>query len=225
MMKTKLLTIAMMVALVMAAITRVQAQESEAPCLPQAHGLLGDQSAMCSSTQTIHLESGNNYISTYVEITLADLQAALLETFSGTTLTIKSQNKNIRYLPALNRWTGNLTDALFDVASMYVIVTDYEADVTLEGEPVNPADHPVTIVGDGITYLAYPFDVNKTVAEAFAGFAITGDVVKSQNQNARCVSGNTNRWSGGLSTLEPGKGYKYISNASSNRTFTFPTSK
>ena len=120
---------------------------------------------------------------------------------------------------------GQLTEAFFDVASMYVIVTDYEADVTLEGVPVNPADHPVTIAANGITYLAYPFAMTMTPAEAFAGIAITGDVVKSQNQNARCVNGNTNRWSGQLSTLEPGKGYKYVSNSSSDRTFTFPTSK
>ena len=59
-MKTKLLTIAMTAALMFTAMTKVQAQDFEGPCLPQMHGLDDHQSALCGFTQTIELVSGVN---------------------------------------------------------------------------------------------------------------------------------------------------------------------
>lgn len=176
-----------------------------------------------NAEQTIELNAGSNWVSFNVDITLDDLKTVLAESFAGTTLTIKSQDKNVRYLPSLQQWTGNLTDAVFDLASMFIIVTDYPMEITLEGMPVHPEDHPVSIIANGNTYFAYPLTTEMTPSDAFAGFAVTGDVVKSQTQNARCINGNANLWSGKLTTLEPGKGYKYISNSSNDRTLVLPT--
>jgi hypothetical protein len=59
-----------------------------------------------------------------------------------------------------------------------------------------------------------------TLSNAFAGFAVSGDKVKSQT-----TTGNYNGslWRPNIS-LEPGKGYMYISNMQGTRTFTFPAS-
>jgi len=169
-------------------------------------------------TQTIELVSGTNYIASYVDITLADLEDALAATWTtGHNITIKSQNKNVVY--RAGRWVGQLNESNFDVASMYVILIDYATEITLEGTPINPADHPITVPAGGTVYIGFPLTTSMTPADAFAGFAANGDVVKSQNQNSTFRGG---RWVGQLSTLEPGKGYKYISNATSERTLVFP---
>jgi hypothetical protein len=60
-----------------------------------------------------------------------------------------------------------------------------------------------------------------TLANAFAGFAVNGDMVKSQSGNATYIR---NRWNGAFD-LESGKGYIYVSSTSADRTFVFPTSK
>ena len=106
-MKTKLLSIAMMVALILAAITRGQAQEYDGPCLPPTHGLDDHQSAFCGSTetQTIALSAGVNWFSTYVEIALDDLKAALVDALdTNASITIKSKSQNVKY--QRGRWTG-----------------------------------------------------------------------------------------------------------------------
>jgi hypothetical protein len=92
----------------------------------------------------------------------------------------------------------------------------------LEGVPVNAAEHPVTI-NNGYNWMAFPLSQSMSLSNAFAGFAVSGDVVSSQTQNATY---NGSMWRGtlGSGVLEPGKGYKYHSNASETRTFTFPAS-
>ena len=60
-----------------------------------------------------------------------------------------------------------------------------------------------------------------SLSDAFAGFAVNGDVVSSQTQNAT-YNGTVWRGTLGSGVLEPGKGYKYNSNAQETRTFTFP---
>ena len=215
MMKTKLLTIAMMVALSMAAITRVQAQESEAPCLPQAHGLLGDQSAMCSSTQTLELSSGWNWVSFNVEVTMDNVKAAVVAANPGAAPVIKSKgNGQSSYNGAV--WVGALKT--IDLSQMYEIKVANACTVTLEGIPVNPADHPATIK-NGVNWIAYPLDETMSVATAFAGFPATGDNVKSKDGGQATWNGVM--WLGALKNLVPGTGYLYISKASGDKTLTF----
>ena len=167
-------------------------------------------------TQTIALSAGANWTSFNIEITLDDLKAALVEAVPSTNITIKGQNRNIRYLPAQNKWVGNLN--VLEMNQMYLISVSADTEITLEGTPINPAEMPVTIK-NGANWIAFPLDENMTLTNAFTGFVITGDVVKGQNSSARYVG---NRWVGGLTTLEPGEGYLYNSAASGDRTFTFP---
>ena len=175
-----------------------------------------------TETQTIALSSTTvNYCSFYVDITLADLQTALtdaLGTGNNVSIMIKSKEQNCKL--TRGRWIGQLST--LDLGKMYKITVNSDCEITLEGMPVNPAEHSVNISGQGVaTWIAFPFNTSMTVTDAFAGFAVNNDVVKSKAQNASYTRG---RWNGALQTLEPGQGYIYKSAATGNRTFTFPTS-
>ena len=171
-------------------------------------------------TQTIALSAGANYVSFYVETNLADLKAALAAAAPNANISIKSQTQTTTYNPNNHRWTGNIT---LDLAKMYIINVSTAIEISLEGMPLNPAEHPVTITGNGTTYLGFPFSTSMTPTDAFAGFAVQGDKLK--NQSSTCPY-NRGHWGNQIPALEPGKGYKYISpSGSTDRVFTYPSSK
>ena len=164
--------------------------------------------------QTISLSAGSNNVSFYVDITLNDLKSALVEALPGTEITIKSHNESTKY--NTRRWNGSLT---WDLGKMYRIVVTSACEITLEGNKISPAEHPITIV-NGTNWIAFPLDTQMTLLNAFAGFAVNGDMVKSQTGNAKY---NGSRWNGAF-PLVPGQGYKYISVGAEERVFTFPSS-
>ena len=165
---------------------------------------------------TIQLVAGWNWFSTYVDITLDELKVALVEALSGTAITIKSRTENTAFNPGTNHWKGTLN--ALDVSQMYMISVGNDCEITLEGMPVNPSEYSVTI-HNGANWIAFPFIESMTISNAFAGFAINGDVIKSRTTNSSYING---QWRGGLNTLEPGRGYIYKSNAPDDRIFTFP---
>ena len=170
-----------------------------------------------NATQTVALSEGWNWFSANVEITLADLQDALMEALPGVHMVIKSKTLTSRYTGTIWRGTFEL-----DVAQMYKINVPADCTITLEGAPVDPSEHSVTIEANGHTYIGYPLNQSMTVADAFAGFTpVAGDMVKSQTGNAR-YTGTTWRYQG-LRVLEPGKGYIFSSATSGTRTLTFST--
>ena len=168
-------------------------------------------------TQTIELSQGWNWFSTYLDITLDDLKSALVEALPGTAITIKSQTQNTSYNPNAQRWVGSMT---WDVAKMYSIHTAAPCEITLEGTPINPAEYPITIV-NGVNWIGFPLNQSMSLTSAFAEFAVSGDKIKAQSGNALYNAGS---WRGQITTIEPGKGYMYISNTQEDRTFTFPAS-
>ena len=170
------------------------------------------------SPQTIALSAGTNWVSFNVETNLDALKAALVAT-GNTAITIQGQSLNATYNPNNGRWTGQLR--VLDLSQMYKIKVADACEITLEGTPVDPSMYPVTIA-PGVNYIAYPFNTNMTVTDAFAGFGVNGDVVQSQLQNANF---NGSRWIGQLRNLEPGKGYVYKSASTETRVFNYPTSR
>jgi hypothetical protein len=172
-------------------------------------------------TQTIALSAGVNWFSTYVEIALDDLKAALVDALPNASATnaiiIKSQ-RNGQATYNGTRWRGALET--LDVALMYQITVPESCEITLVGMPIDPTQHPVTIK-NGPNWIGFPFSANMTPTDAFAGFAINGDQISSKTQKATY---NT-RWRGALTNLVPGQGYIYNSAAVGNRTLIFPTSK
>jgi hypothetical protein len=162
------------------------------------------------------LVQGWNWWSTYLDITLGDLKAALVEAVPSTSIKIKSQSNGSTSYNG-STWRGALTS--LDVTQMYMISVSTDCEITLTGIPINPAEHPVTI-SHGVNWIAFPFGESMTLSNAFAGFAVSGDKVKSQT-----TTGNYNGslWRPSFS-LVPGKGYMFISNTQQTRTFTFPAS-
>ena len=165
-------------------------------------------------TQTVVLAAGSNYFSTYVDVSLDDLKAALVAT-GNTTISIKSRTQNTSYNPGNGRWTGRLT---WDLANMYIINVGEACEITLEGMPVDPAEHPI-IIKNGSNYIAFPLDETMSVTNAFAGFAVNGDVIKSRNGSSSYIRG---RWNGNVQNLAPGQGYIYVSGQAEDRTLVFP---
>ena len=215
-MKTKLLTIAMTAALMFTAMTKVQAQNFDGPCLPPAHGLVDHQSAFCGVMQAIALATGANYVSFFIDITLDDLKTALLAT-GNTDILIKSKTQSTNYQGG--RWRGSLT---WDVSKMYIIQVGESCEIAFEGLPMDPTQHPITVV-NGSTYIGFPLDESMSLTNAFAGFAVNGDIILSKSGSAQYTGG---RWRGtSLTNLEPGKGYIYKSSQTGNRTLVFPSSK
>jgi hypothetical protein len=187
----------------------------ENPILPP-HGEEGDQPGSYPPiTQQITLAQGSNWISADVEITLDDLKTALIEALgTNATITIKSQTQKAQY--SNRRWVGQLST--LDVAQMYKVTVSNACVITLEGTPVNPQEHQITIKY-GANWVAFPLDERMSLDTAFSGFAINGDKVKSQTANAQF---NRGMWMGQLDALEPGQGFIYISKSAENRTLTFP---
>ena len=166
-----------------------------------------------TATQTIELVSGWNWVSFNVETTLEDLQAALVST-GNTSITIKSKAQNSYYQNG--RWRGNLN---FDVAMMYKIYVGSACEITLEGMPINPSEHSITI-HNGPNWIGFPLSGSMTLDNAFAGFAVNGDVIKYKGGSANYQGG---RWRG-VFNLQPGQGYIYNSNVQGDRILTFPAS-
>ena len=171
------------------------------------------------STQTLALAAGTNWVSFNVETNIDDLKAALVAALPGTNITIQSQTQKATYNPSNGRWTGQLRS--IDVAKMYKIKVTEACEALLQGDLVDPTEHPLTIT-PGANWIAYELDAANTPAAVFGGFAVPGDYVKSQL--AKKQYNANGRWTGQLNSLEPGQGYVYNSASSETRTFTYPTS-
>ena len=174
-------------------------------------------------TQTVELQAGTNWFSTYLDITLKNLQDALVDALPGATgITIKSKNSNSRWNGS--RWRS-ANGFVWDVAKMYMVEVPEDCEIVLTGDPLNPAEHTITIEAGTPTWIGFPFSESKTFDQAIpTGFAVSGDVIKSMSGNAR-YTGTRWRGSSGLDSFEPGKGYMYVpaSSVTEDRILIFPT--
>ena len=168
--------------------------------------------------QTFNLSQGWNWWSTYLDITLADLKAALEAVLPNGTIVIKAQDgKRTTYNGS--SWKGQLST--LDVKQMYEIQVSGSCSIVLNGAPVNPADNAITLYPNGYTWIAYSLNESLSVGTALQGIQPApenGDMIKAQNGFA---SFNGTSWKGSLKTLEPGKGYIYKSASSQTRTLDY----
>ena len=169
-------------------------------------------------TQTIALASGVNWVSFYVETTLNELKAALVEAMPMSGVTIAAKDGGQTFYNG-TRWRGALSS--LDMAQMYRITVPADCEISLDSILVDPANHPITIK-NGLNWIGYPFMEGMTIANAFAGFAVSGDEVRAKDDGIAKYVGT--RWRGALTNLVPGQGYIYNSAATGDRTFVFPTS-
>ena len=151
----------------------------------------------------ISLNSGWSWFSSYIEFdenTFSDLKAAIAA--SNTTATIKDMRNSASL--ANNAWVGNLP---FANAQMYMVNLSDGLNYTMEGDLVNPADHPVTIV-NGWNWIPFLSNEPMALSEALAGITPTvNDLIKDMSNSATFKSDSG--WTGNLNTLTPGKGYMY----------------
>jgi hypothetical protein len=167
-------------------------------------------------TQTIELTQGWNWCSFNVDVTLDDLKAALVEALPGVIgMQINAKGAYTTYNGS--NWRGTLNT--LDVAQMYKINPSNSCEIILTGVSLNPSEHPV-IIRNGVNWIGFPLNESMSVSNAFAGFAVSGDMVKSKDAFS---SYNGRTWRGSF-PMEPGQGYIYRSNAQEDKTFTYPTS-
>ncbi len=168
--------------------------------------------------ETFELGEGWNWWSTNLEITLADLEAAL-----GTHgVKIEAQNgQYVSYNPNTNSWSGNLTS--FEVSSMYKIKVSDDCTISISGLEAEPTEHTITIA-PGNNWIGFISNESLTLDVAFSNYTpANGDIIKSATGKATYYEGYG--WSGRLTTLEPGQGYIYKSNATTIQTFSYPSAK
>ncbi|MBR3710570.1 MAG: hypothetical protein IKM99_06360 [Bacteroidales bacterium] len=160
-----------------------------------------------SVTQNITLSSGWSWWSTNLDITLEDLQAALVAALPDTQITIKSQNDGSTiYYVSNSQWRGALES--LDVAQMYEIYVSTACTINLTGNPVDPSAHPIT-VHNGTNWIGFPHNESMTLNDAFGFTPTNGDILKSKNNGSTIYTNG--QWRGELTTLQPGQGYIYIS--------------
>ena len=165
--------------------------------------------------QTVTLPSGWAWWSTYLDITLEQLEEALGT--AGIGITSQGDGYVGNYS---GTWAGSLQS--ISPSKMYKIQLAEEVTITLSGVPVDPADYPITL-NYGSNWIGYPLTQSMSLSEAFAGAnPVNGDVVSAYNGSSMYYNGE---WYGNIQTLEPGCGYVYKSNDSESKAFTYPSNK
>ena len=146
--------------------------------------------------QYVTLEAGWNWWTPTVETTLEALQTALGDTL----MQIKSQG-------------GTPTELV--LGQMYRIQTSAPCQFTLSGLPATGVEVTIT---QGCNW--FGFTGTEPLSLTALGInPATGDKVVSQDGGFAIYNGNA--WVGTLTSLQPGKGYVYISVATQSKTLTF----
>ena len=178
------------------------------------HLILGIEASESQVDETISFSQGWTWWSTYLDISLEDLETALGN--NGVNIVT---NNGIVTNSEEDGWEGNLNS--LNQAKMYKIEVVTDCSVVLSGNVVDPSSYTITLA-PGVNWIGFPVNHVMSLNEAFTGFTPTqGDVVKTLVGGSAMYFGNG--WIGGLQNLEPGKGYIYNSKATTNKSFVFPT--
>ena len=163
--------------------------------------------------QTMELAADWNWWSTYLDIDLAQLEEALGTAGIG----ITSQYDGFVGIYS-GTWAGIL-QSIFP-SKMYMIQLNSDLTITLNGNLVDPVNHPITL-NEGNNWIGYPLTQSMSVDEAFMDAnPVNGDMISSYYKSSMFYNGT---WYGNLQTLEPGQGYIYDSKASIVKTMVFPS--
>ena len=151
-----------------------------------------------------------------------DLTASLLNGEWSDNDQIKSGNNGFaNYIASQHKWLGTLTT--LDNKTMYMLNTNNEQTLSIEGRAVVPAEHPIT-VNHKWNYISYQPMVNMTIQEALADYqgAMDNDIIKSQTSFAIYMN---NKWVGSLKYMEANQGYMLYRGAPKTVTFKYPSNK
>ena len=167
-------------------------QSGPAIVLPMHFILENQDASLASQTIALYFASGWNWWAPIVQITAAQLRAAL--------------DPNLQHLMTK---TGEVaSDAVLEPGQMYRIQTNTAVDgVTITGVPMAAS----ISIGEDYNWIGYTGGTTDDISAALASYGITpniGDKIISQDGGFAIYNGTT--WEGTLTTLESGKGYVYV---------------
>jgi hypothetical protein len=170
--------------------------------------------------QTISLNSGWNWFSTYIEQNNINGLALLENSLEDHGLQIKSMNDGfVQYDNETNSWSGSLSSITNE--QLYMIQTNAETSITLHGDKAKPSQHSISI-NQGWNWIGYWCDTEMGLEEAMASISPTqNDAVKSRTAFSSYFTDYG--WYGNLQTLVPGQGYQYVSQNANTKTLRYPT--
>ena len=164
--------------------------------------------------QTVTLYQGWNWWSTYLDINLEQLEEAMGS--NGVNI-VAQDGMASSYMSGMG-WDGDIED--LDLSRMYMLQVNTTFDLVLTSTLVDPTEYPITLI-HGFNWIGYPLSEPMNVNQALSGLTPTvGDFIKSST-GISMFTGSS--WTGSFTTLEPGKGYMYWSNATGTKTFYFPS--
>jgi hypothetical protein len=173
------------------------------------------------------LNSGWNWWSTYIELNNNDGLIQLENSIGCAGIIIKSRTNG--YVEAYQyngetNWYGTLST--INNEQMYKICTNAACNATIAGMATMPSNHPISIK-NGWNWIGFPCNQNVSVDVAMSGFTPeANDVIKGRNGFTTYYSDeNYSMWYGTLNTLEPGRGYMYRSNSTTQKTLVFQTGR
>ena len=198
-----------------------EAQDAPAMLLP-VHDLLEHQDAspVGSTTQTISLSQGWNWISLYVELGDPVEALQMLEAALGDNATVISASEIYTEYYGNGSWIGDLDEVGITNEQMYMVEVVNDCEIGLEGVVANPADHAITIY-PGWNWIGFPSSEELNLEDALADFeAEEGDQLAEAELYSEYGFG---MWIGDVATLVPGRGYMYFSNSTQPKTLVFST--
>ena len=169
--------------------------------------------------QVIDLKEGWNWMSLYVTPENMAPESVMSNALDILTI-INGPTSTFEYDPTLG-WGGDMT--AMDNALMYKLNAKEAGQTTVIGSPADVAATTISVKKNALTWIGYPPSFTLSPADAFAGLDPKDeDMVKSQSGFAVYNEDNA-KWIGTLNVMEPGKGYMYLSNATADKTFTYPS--
>jgi hypothetical protein len=161
--------------------------------------------------QTVHLSEGWNWISVNVANDNPSLIDQFKENINGGIM-LKGRNE---YIQAPG-WIGTLYEIANE--SMYMVNTTVEQTLPFTGAQVDPAEVQIPLL-NGWNWIGYTPDNALTVSEALAGLnPQIDDQIKSYSDYSIYTDQG---WTGSLSSLLPGNGYKYYSGNAAPQMLTY----
>jgi len=176
-----------------------------------------EQKKIYDSNQTMTLNEGWNWVSTYLDIDGNDGLNRIQKALGGNAQQIKSQLSFSSYNDG--NWYGLMESA--STEEMYMIMMLEEAQMSLNGNLVDPAEHPITLQNNW-TWFGYILNEDMSLEDGLANFTPnSGDYVKSQLGFNTYYNGS---WYGETElSFEVGKGYMYRNTSGAAKTLVYPS--
>lgn len=172
--------------------------------------------------ETYPLGEGWTWISFYmINPDMSSFDTVLSSLKWTSTDEIKGADTWAIYSEKKKKWVGTMEG--FNDLSMYKIHSSYsDQELKLNGGYINSKADQKVSVEKGWNYLPYLSLSVLPVDEALQNYAASeGDILKSQTQSATFINGVWNV-AGGLTAMEPGKGYMLYRSADNKVDFIYP---